>query len=65
MNNSPRICGVCRAELVNHRGIWKHKAGDGKRCDEILLSRRTAAAHPTATRRTSTPETPPTGDPKP
>ena len=35
--NPERVCKVCGRTLKpDQRGILRHKAGDGKRCDEIL-----------------------------
>jgi hypothetical protein len=49
-----RVCGVCGTDLrVDRRGVLRHKAGEGKCCDEILrvntermkTARRKASAH--------------------
>jgi len=64
-----RVCQFCGADLkTDKRGVLRHKAGEGRRCDEFLSYRaRFGVDHPdkpTASAHFST-ETGATGEPKP
>jgi hypothetical protein len=63
-----RVCSVCGSDLrTDKRGILRHKAGEGRRCDEFLSYRaRFGVDHPdkaTASAHFST-KTGATGEPK-
>ncbi len=54
-----KVCQVCGADLrTDRRGVLRHKAGEGKRCDDIIRSRMKASAHFST-------KTGATGEPKP